>query len=98
MHVILYKYVYYIVDLHYFTIPLYCRYVAIHTTPTAPIALLLSGTSLSVPYGTNLTPLIHKLTTSGTSTTSSAVAVGSGGSVNSTEPILNKTKASIISR
>ena len=59
--------------------------------------MLLSGTSLSVPYGTNLTPLIHKLT-SGTSTTSSAGGGGGGSSNNSTEPILNKTRTSIISR
>lgn len=30
-------------------------------TPAGPIALLLSGTSLSVPYGTNLAPIAQKL-------------------------------------
>ena len=58
--------------------------------------MLLSGTSLSVPYGTNLTPLMQKL--SSANTTSGGGSGNAGGSINTAEPILNKTRTSIISR
>jgi hypothetical protein len=42
-------------------------FTVLNTTPTGPVALLLSGTSLSVPYGTNLAPLAQKLSQSSAS-------------------------------
>jgi hypothetical protein len=42
-------------------------FAVLNTTPTGPVALLLSGTSLSVPYGTNLAPLAQKLSQSSAS-------------------------------
>jgi hypothetical protein len=42
-------------------------FTVLNTTPTGPVALLLSGSSLSVPYGTNLAPLAQKLSHSSAS-------------------------------